>query len=232
MIWNTHINCNSGFTFVEIIVVITIIALLSVNSVFYFNDFIWKQELSYDISQLESNIIDLDADIKNQKSFDYSLYFNKNSYWYSISQNSIWNNIKQNVIFDTITWIAKINLIPSSIEIWEIVIYKWHKKIQQLTRNWSEDLDIQIEDTIHVLWSLSGSTLNKLTLQYFDLDKESELKNTYILDIIDSNDTSYDSLKIENISGNKKYLSGSQLMTPPIEIFFEKNWIESILELN
>ena len=164
MIWKKYINLKSGFTFVELIVVISIISLLSVNSVFYFNDFIWKQELSYDISKLESTIKDLDADVKNQKSFDYNLNFKKNSYWYYISQNSIWNNIKQEVTFDTTSWISTINLNPSSLEIWEIKLYQWHKKIEQITKNWSENINIQINDTIHVLWTLSWSTLNKLSL--------------------------------------------------------------------
>jgi prepilin-type N-terminal cleavage/methylation domain-containing protein len=232
MIWKKYINLKSGFTFVELIVVISIISLLSVNSVFYFNDFIWKQELSYDISKLESTIKDLDADVKNQKSFDYNLNFKKNSYWYYISQNSIWNDIKQEVTFDTISWVGIINLNPSSIEIWEIKVYKWHKKIEQITKNWSENINIQINDTIHVLWTLSWSTLNKLSLSYFDVDKESETKNTFIIDILDKNMVSQNSLTIQNISWNKVYNWNLPILETPVYIIFEKNWIESTLELN
>lgn len=232
MIWKKHINRKSGFTFVEIIVVVSIIAIISVNSVFYFHDFIWKQELSYDISQLETIINNLDTDVKNQKSFDYNLNFKKNSYWYSISQNSIWNNVKQEVTFDTILWTSLINLNPSSSEIWEIKIYEWYKKIEQLTKNWSENINIQVDDTIHILWTLSWSTLNKLSLSYFDVNKEAETKSTFVLDIRDFSNISYNSLKIQNISGNKEYFFENSKLIAPVKIYFEKNWIESILELN
>lgn len=232
MIIEKYIKQTSGFTFIELIVVISIISLLSVNSIFYFNDFIWKQELSYDISQLESNINDLDLEIKNQKSFDYSLYFEKGSYWYTISQNNIWNDIKQEITFDTITWSGMINLSPALIDIWEIKIYKWHKKIQQFIQNWSESIDIKVDDTMEILWTFSWSTLNSLRLAFFDIDKETEIKNTFILDILDKNLVSQNSLTIENISWSKIYNWNNTTLEKPIYIVFEKNWIESTLELN
>ena len=232
MIVKKNMSWKLGFTFIELIVVMSIIALLSVNSVFYFHDFIWKQELSYDISQLDSLINTLDTNIKKQKSFDYTLTFDKNSYWYSVSQNTIWNNISQNATFDTVSWTGIINLTPSSTEIWEVKVYKWLKKIEHLTKNWSSSIEVKVEDTTHILWTLSWSTLNKITLWYFDTNTNAELNHTLIVDIKDITETSYDSINIRNISGNKMYLFGTTKITPPIFITFEKNWIESILELN
>jgi len=232
MIWKKYINLKSGFTFIELIIVISIISLISVNSIFYFNDFIWKQELSYDISQFKNVISELDADIKNQKSFDYNINFKKNNYWYAISQNTMWNDIKQEVIFDTVSWTGIINLNPSSVEIWEVTVYKWHKKMEQFTKNGSDTINIQVDDTIHLLWTLSWSILNKLSLSYFDVNKETETKNTFILDILDKNMVSQNSLTIQNISWKKVYNWDLPIIETPVYIIFEKNWIESILELN
>lgn len=232
MILIKDISHKSGFTLVELIVVISLIAIMSINSVFYFNDFIWKQELSYDLSQLENVINDLDKEINSQESFDYTLYFEKDSYGYSISQDTIWSDTLQQITFDTTTETWNVILIPSSWEIWEIKIYDWDKKINQLTKNWSESLELDIINDTSIISTLSWSTLNNLSLSYFDVDKETEIKNTFILDILDKDMSSHTELTIQNISWNKVYYSSTQTLESPIYVIFEKNWIESQLEFN
>lgn len=223
---------NKAFTFVEIIVSITIISLISVSWVFYFNDFIWKQDMSIHINNFENTIQELNYNIKQHKIFDYKLHFKKNTSWYTISQNNIWVDYYQEFSFDTINNNWTINIIPSTADIWEIKIYKWKKKTDEITKNWSELVNFNIDDNITIVWTLSWSTLNTLNFIYFDNMNWKIDKNLLILDILDNISISQNSLTIQNINWNKQYYNNWLLLNKPITIIFEKNWIEDKLVLN
>ncbi len=222
----------TAFTLVEIIVSITIIALISASWVFYFHDFIWKQEIAIHINDFQNNISKLNNDVKNHNIFDYVINFDKNSHWYTISKNNIWSDYLQNVQFDTINNNWSVSILPSINNIWEIKIYSWNKKIDQVTRNWTDIINIDIDKDTIINWFLSWSTLNTVSFNFLNNIDYSKTKNIYILDILDSSMVSYNSLSIENINWKIKYLNNSTELTKPMIILFEKNWIEDRLELN
>jgi prepilin-type N-terminal cleavage/methylation domain-containing protein len=223
---------NKAFTFVEIIVTITIIALISSSWVFYFHDFIWKQEISIHINNFQNKISELNNDVKKHNTFDYIINFDKNSHWYTISENNIWTDYLQDVQFDTISNNWSVSVLPATNDIWEIKIYSWNKKIDEITRNWTDVINIDINKDTKINWVLSWSTLNNISFNFFNNIDYSKTKNIYILDILDNTMTSYNSLTIENINWNIRYLHNSNELTKPIIILFEKNWIEDRLELN
>lgn len=227
-------NYLKAFTFVEIIVSITIISLISVSWIFYFNDFIGKQEIWIHIQSFKSTINNLDYKIKKQDIFDYNIFINKNSYWYTISENNIWTDYVQNIEFDTLNNSGSISINPADGEIWELKIYSNNKKSEQVTRNWTDTININIDKETRIQSSLSWSTLNTLTLKYYNEQDWNQSKELYILDILDSTWTnSYDSLHIRNINGKKSYYDNLlQINNLPIIILFEQNWIEDKLELN
>lgn len=220
-----------GFTFIELIVSITIITLIWTSGMFYFHDFIWKQELSIHIKSFKNTLSELDYKVKNQDIFDYTIDLNKNTYWYTISQNEIGSNYLQETNFDTLNNSWTVNIIQNTSDIWEIKVYQWMKKIEQITRNWSDVVSLELNKNTFIKSSLSGSKLNLISFNYFLND--SKIKTFTVLDILDSNMNSYNSLKIKNISWKKTYFhNSSQINNLPIIILFEQNWIEDRLELN
>ena len=223
-------NKTKAFTFIELIVSVTIMAIIWTSGMFYFHEFIWKKELLTHLNSFENVIWDLDYQVKKQNIFDYQLKLEKNTFWYTISQNNIWTDFTQEAIFDSLNNSWSINITENSNEIWELKVYQWWKKIEQLTRNWSDNISIELEENTTITSSLSWSKLNTLSFIYFTQEKDD---NFVILDILDNNMTSYDSLTIRNISGKKSYLyESSQINNLPIILLFEQNWIEERLELN
>jgi prepilin-type N-terminal cleavage/methylation domain-containing protein len=223
-------NKTKAFTFIELIVSVTIMAIIWTSGMFYFHEFIWKKELLTHLNSFENVIWDLDYQVKKQNIFDYQLKLEKNTIWYTISQNNIWTDFTQEAVFDSLNNSWSINIIEDSNEIWELKVYQWWKKIEQLTRNWSDNISIELEENTTITSSLSWSRLNTLSFNYFTQDEDD---NFVILDILDNNMTSYDSLTIRNISGKKSYLDeSSQINNLPIILLFEQNWIEERLELN
>lgn len=223
-------NKTEAFTFIELIVSVTIMAIIWTSGMFYFHEFIWKKELLTHINSFENAIWELDYQVKKQDIFDYQLELEKNTFWYTISKNNIWTDFTQEAVFDSLNNSWSINIIENSSEIWEIKIYQSWKKADQITRNWSDSISIDVQKNTEIVSSLSWSKLNTLSLNYFENNNE---KTFFILDILDNNMTSYDSLTIRNINGKKTYLhESSQVNSLPIILLFEQNWIEEKLELN
>ena len=220
-----------AFTFIEIIVSITIISLISISGTFYFHDFIWKQELVVCIDAFNSTYKELNNDVKTQKIFDYKLDIQRNSYGYTVSKNNIWLENIQVPTFDTKNNSWSIYLNPADTNIWEIKFYKDLKKIEQITKNWSDNITFNIDDFSTIQSSLSWSPLNTLIFYYLNFLAPLE-KDVYILDIIDNNGLSQDSLTIENINWKKIFYNNLIPLDSPIYLLFEKNWIEDRLILN
>jgi|GEM_PF-1269357 len=62
-----------AFTFIEIIVVVSIMAVVSVSSVFYFDRFIQSQTTKSVITSFSSEIDFLDSQIQQGKIYDYEI---------------------------------------------------------------------------------------------------------------------------------------------------------------
>jgi prepilin-type N-terminal cleavage/methylation domain-containing protein len=63
-----------AFTFIEIMVVISIISIVSFTSVFYFNDFIDSQEIKGILHNFSSQVELFDAETEQGKIYDYEVF--------------------------------------------------------------------------------------------------------------------------------------------------------------
>ncbi|MDA7494800.1 type II secretion system GspH family protein [Candidatus Gracilibacteria bacterium] len=222
----------NAFTFVEIIVSISIVSLIGFSGVFYFQDFIGKQNILTHIQQFENTIDELDNEIKKQEVFDYTIVINPESAGYLISKNNIGTEYKQSLTYNDNTQTGTLDIDPPVDNIWEMKIYENHKKSIHNTVSGLESIDVEMKENTRVVSVLSGAILNELQFNYFEREQINENTSIQIIDIQDNTNTSIDTLEIENISGRKNYSYNNIDLTTPIYIIFEYNGIEETLELN
>lgn len=223
-----------AFTFVEIIVCISIISLIWASWTFYFHDFIWKKELSIFIDDFNNQYNNLNQEVRTQTIFDYKLEIDKNAYWYIISKNNIWLETIQVADFDTQNNSVDISLYPQDNSDWELIIYEWWKKTQEKTSNWNISVEFNTEQDSSIRSTFSWSTLNTLDIVYLN-NTEPLAQEVYLLDILDNNSYSHDSLIIKNISWKKSFYSDvneANKINGPITLIFDKHWIEDKLIIN
>lgn len=219
------------FTFIEIIVSITIISLISISSTFYYFDFIWKQELIIYMNDFNKTYKTLNNKVKKQEIFDYTLSINKNSNWYIVSENKIGLDIIQIANFDTANNSWTIQLSPPLDDIWEIKFYDWQKKIKQITQSWLNEITFQIVNNSTIISSLSWSILNNINFYYLNNTNNSD-NNISILDIIDNQWESHNFLNINNLNWNIIFNNNIKTINWPISILFQKNGINDTLIIN
>jgi len=76
-----------AFSLIELIIVISIIAIISSSGMIYFNNFTDKLKINHTLSEIKSDLDSLDNKISNREIFDYELYFEKNKLYYLNSEN-------------------------------------------------------------------------------------------------------------------------------------------------
>lgn len=83
------------FTFIELLIVITIIWIISFFSFGSFFDFLKNKEFAIKINNLENIIKEEDLKINKKEIFDYEIIFDKNNDYFKIFENnySIWEKI-------------------------------------------------------------------------------------------------------------------------------------------
>jgi len=69
-----------AFTFIELIVVITIIVLISSTGVIYFFKQVASLKISSEIDKIMDLVDDLDSKVKNKKILDYTISIKNNSF--------------------------------------------------------------------------------------------------------------------------------------------------------
>lgn len=94
-----------GFTYVELIVVITIISIVWIWSFFGFRDFLENQKYNSEIAKISEFIKEKDLNIKNKNNFDYEIYFSKNNNYFFGYENIF--DKKENIIFKDDKFIIK-----------------------------------------------------------------------------------------------------------------------------
>ncbi len=118
-----------AFTFVEIIVVVSIMWIMSIASVFYFDNFTQSQTLKSVISSFSSEIIFLDSQVQQGKIYDYEISLGGWKFFtYSFD-----NYKKERAYFNTDYFSGSIDLktnITDSLVGWNIRIYG-DEKIQE-----------------------------------------------------------------------------------------------------
>jgi len=229
-------HTKNAFTLIELLVVISIIVISSSSWIFYFSEFIWKQELKRELFTFENNIKSLDNDIKHYKIFDYELQLDSTS----LSQAYIYYTNKfdvpnfQFINFDSIsgTWIIQISWSPNSL--WNSRIYKHNKLLLNQIHTWDKTYtwNFSKKSTYIISGYLSWETLNNIYINYYNnTDDKSNIQLIWINSKKDQTWIEYNSVKITNI-GWKKQIFWDITLLNEIYLFFENKWVETFIKIN
>lgn len=229
-----------AFTYIELLVVVTIITLLSSAWVFYFLDFVQDQEINNKLFIIEDNLDSLDRQIKKHEIFDYQAIFNTSNTWSKlyITYINIFDSKKQMINFLNSTW--SWNILANLEWTWTIKIYKENKLFINETINRNNDWKYSFNDNQYykIEWTASWKILNDIYINYYSLDN-TKPGNNNLLELIkisskeDKSWNSYSNIKIENIGWIKKFYEWNTeiLWIDKIFLFFENNWKEQYINI-
>jgi len=223
-----------AFTLIELLIVITIITLISASWIIYFFKQVSSLQISWEIEKTVDIIDSLDWQVNSRKILDYSLFINKNSFWFTWSINDLWVNSRQNINmnFETGTWIVSAN--SGTI----LKIYSWIKfqKLEVIDSTRSYEFNFSKNIEWKVLANYSWATLNNIKIYYFSPDNliqnnVSKLELIWINTKSDKTWTSYNSVIIKNINWKKSIKWNSWWELDKIYLFFEREWVEKFIEI-
>jgi len=235
-----------AFTLIELIIVISIITLITTSSVFYFLDFVNNQEIKQKIQLIENDLLELDKEVKNYKTFDYQLEMDTStlSWKYIVYKNIFDLNNTQKILFNnsnSFTWTIRTSWDSSFT--WTLKLYKDLKLFLNTSKTWSVDYNFNFNEKqkYKMLWTLSWEVLNEIDLNYYSINNlNPNTGNTINLTEIntqeDKNWSNIDKLIITNIGWDKKFYSWSISTTNKISenqlyLFFENKWIEKFIKI-
>lgn len=195
-----------AFTFIELMIVISILTILSVAWIMSFWDKIDGLKANSILSEISWNIWDLDNKVANKQIFDYKIIFEKDKNYYQINEN----------IFDT-DYQLKLDSIDNNIlnlkinnwlNSWSgtIKIYQWYKFEKQDTKNWDKTFTGSFLENknYRVTWTYSWSILNNLEINNY--------WNNFILIKIDPNIwPDLNKINIKNILWKKQFWNSDSI---------------------
>jgi len=197
------------FSFIELIIVISIIAIISVFWISSFSDQIDSLKAKNVLSEVSYDIKDLDNKVANREIFDYELEFIKNKKYYLVNENIFDQDfsLKLDNLNDN-TWIWEISF--SGVIFWSWIIKYYEdikfQKLEEIAYNKSFTWVFNKAKNYKITWSFSGSVLNTLFIKYFDLDKN------YKLIRIDPNIwPDLPQIKLKNILWKKQFWNNSSI---------------------
>ncbi len=232
-------NLKIAFTYIELLVVVTIIALLTSSWVFYFSDFVKNQEIEQKLVSFRNDISDYDKKVKNYQIFDYEIDFNTSTWalWYVSYVNNFDLPYNQYVNFNSNNWSWSLWTNWASSLDWKIKLYKEHKLYIDEVHSWSYLLNFDFNEKPYykIIWTMSWEVLNDIWVYYFSEENiNTKSNNQLILNAINSqNDKKWINISnfiIKNI-GWKKYLLWDWVKYDKVYLFFENSWRESFIEV-
>lgn len=218
---------NKAFSLIELIVVISIIAIISSSGMFYYNNFVEKLKISNSVSEIKSDLDSLDNKISKREIFDYELYFEKDKPYYLNFENVFDLDVSlQFNSLDLNSWIWVISFSWANSWTWSIKYYENYKfkKQEEIDYNWTFTWSFLEYQNYKILWSFSGQILNNINLNYFDRNKFIRLVN------INNWTSDLNSVKIKNILWKKVFWNNESINK--IILTFEDNiWRRENLEI-
>ena len=211
------------FSFIEIIIVCSILSITAVSWSYYFNNFLQKQEVNIYTNNLEQHITKLDNLVKNNEIYDYQMQLFD---WYvSILKNTSWTQ-KYLQYWETQNGWSYSIVNGQSDDIVYYTLYKWIKKIEEKNISWDSSISIEKWNNYKLEAQIENQNINSAEIFIFDDNNQLE---TYT--IIDNNDNELNSLLIENYWGNKIYKNNSNWdkLDTPIQITFDLHGYENTL---
>lgn len=215
------------FTFIELIVIASIIWILWFFSLNSMIDFLKNREFSNKINTLENIIKSQDLKINKKEIFDYNIIFEKEKNYFIINENEAWlwkkiffhdiSNSDNKIYFKT-----EENFKKENEKIISIVYKNWifqekeDKNLENLNFNFEKNNNYDF-----IFKTSKWDLLNNISIKNYDLEEDISLKN-----ISDSKEKTkiFENIKIENIAWRKK-INWNQ--AKKIYLFFEDtNWKE------
>lgn len=229
-----------GFTLIELIVVITVMALISWTGVVYFFKQVSSLKISSEISKIKDIISDLDSKIDTKIILDYSILIKKSDkLGFVYTTNNLWLDYKQELELDFkswtgILWTTKTSTWSNySFKIYNWIKFKWNNVIDS-NESFTGSF---LENTNHkIVWTLSWSILNNIYINYYSNDNviinnENTLNLNYINLLFDKSWTEYNSIEIKNINWKKSIITDWGIWINSIYLFFERDWVEKYIEI-
>ncbi|PZM86739.1 hypothetical protein DLH72_00175 [Candidatus Gracilibacteria bacterium] len=227
---------NKGFTFIELLIVITIIGIVGIFSVGSFVNFYKNKEFTSKINNLEIFLKKEDLKVKNKEVFDYEIKFEKSRSFFVVYEDIFEEKgLKLNFKNNSQISLKANNELENILDNKKIItdIYKNGRFIKQIKlekNNLKIDYKENTEDKREKLieenknyefkfYLENKEKLNNLIINKFDLEE-----NLLLKDISDSKEkiNSFNNLKIINIFNEKKILlDGNE--TKEAYLFFESS---------
>ena len=222
------------FTFIELVVVITIIILISSTGVIYFFKQVSSLKIASDIGKIIDIVDNLDSQVDSKKILDYEIFINNNSLWFTWSINNLWLDNYQNLNMDFETWTWTI-----SSNSWTILkIYSWIKFQEEkiIDSSWKYSYSFLRKYNSKILAYYSWSTLNNIFINYFSPDNliinnENKLELTWINTKSDKTWNNYNNIIIQNINWKKSIIPNWWSWINKVYLFFEREWVEKFIEI-
>ncbi len=229
-----------AFTYIELIVVIIIITLLSSSWIFYFLDFIKWQEIKQQVNVIKEQFSNLEKKVKNFVIFDYEIQLSTNTWtlWYINYINNFDISYKQYIDFNSVTWSGILSITWSGTDNWSIKIYKKNKLYINELIQWDKKINFDFNDEIKykIIWTLSWETLNEIDINYFSEDNLYPKKNNLLIlsEINTKEDKSWSwssDLLIKNIWWIKSIIWDWINYYDEVYLFFENNWKQDFIQI-
>lgn len=230
-------NKNLGFTFIELIIVFSIIMLISVVSIGQFNNFLDTNYIEVHTEEIFEVIDDLDSLVKDGEIYDYTLSFSSGA-WYSYSIN---NNGPYTISLLPISdnfWFSW-TVVSNSTNSWIILSLKTYDGIK-IDKNvlyastWSYEVWFWKNRDYTLRSSFSWTGWNSIFLKFYSEDnlfsQKIDEKKLILEAIKDKNGNILTWIIIKNIN-NKKTLSLWATTYNKVDLFFSRNWVEQVLEI-
>lgn len=234
------------FTLIELLVVITILSIISISWFWYFNWFLDKQELNWELTLFSAKIRDLDYKVKKKEIFDYKLSLSLNNSWallYYYYENYYDTIYNQSLNIDTYSWswsITTNNWNWTDLNIWQTKLYVKEKLLKEDFLWWTWTLNYMFDtyENYSVSWYLTWQILNDIYINYFSLKNLDKVNPDFVVltDINTQEDwewLSYSWITIENIN-NKKYIKNNiwwSLITTDLYFIFERNLTKNFIKI-
>ena len=211
----------NGFTLWELIVVVSIIALLSSTAVFSFLSSGQKQNFIRQLSTLENTISFFDRSLWKDIT-DYRVSFLTGQY-YITSVNELYKDAIQTWMIHNTTLILSNTTTQTGI--YQVYLYKNNKFQQNLFTNSTGSFSYQIENTSRykILWFLNGSPLNILEIIPYWSNNSREENNIFLVE---------NTWEIRRyLSQNKQFFHNNSPSSNGISLLFEEKSYQHTLHL-
>lgn len=227
-----------AFTFVELIVVTSILVLVSVSSVFYFSGFIDNYKLKSEIGLIKNNIDDFDNKVRNKQSYDYEMHFKTWEWFFTTYQNIFDIDNYATGVFNNWTWTLSIE--PTlTWALWQIKIYNDYKTLFENMLQADNDITYNFDQYTYykIIWYLWNNRINDLFLNYYSPDNLSFDSDLSLLlsDINTSSDKNWTvvaDLVVKNVWWRKEFYNWiTKVDSESIYLFFEKQGAEGVIEI-